>query len=846
MELAAPAGAPPAKPLRYLINGVLIAGTLLATNMASASQVRLGAEVFRPGADGKTIAVELIRTPGNNGELRAARVDWQLGDDVAADFAGATGTVVFARGQRSATLPLELTPAARDQMRRFGQIRLTRGRGSDLATPAVADLEVGGVRIDEEVLLGAGRNPALAFLTGGGTLVAWDDGPNLRTGQFDDQGHLVRPGRRPVLQRESTCCPLQPGVFATGDGGYFLTWHDQDADRRGIFARRFDARDEPIGPVFPINAEQRLEQLGAALHLADDGHFLATYGSTDLVVAIPFVMPTSMARAFSADGTPLGPDVALWGNRVAAVEPLANGGWALLVENVIRRVGVFYAFQVLAADGTPQQAIEIPASQHYTELATQADGRVAALGCESTAIHSRTVLRYLSPNGDLDPEVTPYGDGDGCDPTISLHPGRLGRVGLFVDPTSPGPDPPLSLRRVDAAGESFEMLRLLPRCLNAGLCDYENNTRVGIYDPLREAVAVVWDSVDGLRLRHFPWPLRGIISADTPGPRVAPGERETLALRLYGDREAAVVHFATANDSATAGEDYAAAAGNLVLTRNAAATTLEVPIFTPANQPGEESFRISLTPEDPLIAVTSPKRAPVFIIRDTVCNRLIPALCFAGRTIEVRSADFIVPLQLDDTSGLLRRDANSEPEVAVKVIGTRRDAKVYWASVADQPTSLHVADDISGAWGSVGEASEEICGSGIDEDPYNAPLPLAGTPATSDQGPATGLCVNDSTELCLLDGRFAVSGKSINPYDGNSGPIRWQQVGTKTGIGKFGSQLLELLVRVESRPDGVLFAAAPLTDFALDLTVRDAISGATRNIQRAAGESCRIYLPDVF
>jgi hypothetical protein len=845
---------------RWLV--LLLLGGGLAVLPVAASEVRLAGEVFRPGVDPAVVAVALERTPGPRGELRAVTVDWRVdGGPLPAEgavFTATSGRVRMGRGQRAATVELRLRPEVLDAPRRFARFAVTRVRGGALGAPAAADLEVGGPAIDEEVYLGPGGRPHVAALADGGALVTWESEGWVRVGRFDANGRLVRPGITPVRQRDPACCSLEPRVFADADGGFVLAWHDGDGDRRGLFAQRFDATDRATTGVFALPSETLREQLFPRIDFLPDGGFLASFGETDIWAAIPYQGTELAVRVFAADGTPRGPQHSIGppgvpGWSLRAVQPLAAGGFLLAAQRFVRRIGTFYSLHHLDADGAPVATVGLEGAEGLAEIAptdhgSGGPGGYHVLGCQG----GRWVLWAASADGAVLPVPDTYRNGVvSCGRPATLLPGRPGVLGLFAGDGS-SPEPPVAWSRANPQGTGWELLRLAQtRCLNAGTCDWDHGNTAGAIDRQRDTVSLAWDTRDGVWFRRFPDHLAATIYPAPAGPRTAPGELASIPIRLSGDLEAATLRFATRDGTARAGFDYEATAGELVVSREQG-TSLPIRILDPAGVTADTSFRLTLAAVDARVAVATPRRPTVSVIRNTVCNQLAPALCLLRGAVEVQARYHgtdgfernATPLLLNERNGLLRYGEPASaavPEVAVKVMGSRARPTLYWGSVAERPTALQVGDDIDGRFGWVDDpgTGAEACGAGILPDPYVRVFAAGGF--TERITAAPGPCAVGLGELCLLGGRYAVAGSWENPWDGSHGEVFWFPHADTVGVGSFDGVLVETLVRLEPRGNGLLFVAAPLTDFPLRLTVRDTASGEAWAVTQPRGPRCRSW-----
>lgn len=132
------------------------------------------------------------------------------------------------------------------------------------------------IRVDE--IGGAEPSaPALAALADGGFLVAWtateEDGKSLGIFalRFDEAG--VAHGKPFLVNAATEGDQAAPSVAPTADGGYLVTWmsYATDGDGFGVFARRFDKGDQPVGKDVQVNATAEGEQQYPAVASLADG-----------------------------------------------------------------------------------------------------------------------------------------------------------------------------------------------------------------------------------------------------------------------------------------------------------------------------------------------------------------------------------------------------------------------------------------------------------------------------------------------------------------------------------------------------------------------------------------------
>jgi hypothetical protein len=160
--------------------------------------------------------------------------------------------------------------------------------------------------------------PRLAVGADGSFVVVWEEilstggtitGSTVSGRRFGADG---RPrGRRFRLNSNPAEDPESPSVAVAPDGSFVVAWsgtgrnygHDID-DITDIYARRFDAAGQPLGPDFLVNSTTADEQDTPQVAMSASGDFViawASYGGEAAFFDI-------YARRFARDGVPQGDD----------------------------------------------------------------------------------------------------------------------------------------------------------------------------------------------------------------------------------------------------------------------------------------------------------------------------------------------------------------------------------------------------------------------------------------------------------------------------------------------------------------------------------------------------------
>lgn len=115
-------------------------------------------------------------------------------------------------------------------------------------------------------------NPAVAVLTGGGFVIAWqsfnqDGGTDgVYAQRYDAAGVAV--GTEFRVNTETDHAQVMPSISALADGGFIVTWSSlfQDSSNFGIFGQRYDAAGAPVGVEFQINSIEPGDQLADSFY----------------------------------------------------------------------------------------------------------------------------------------------------------------------------------------------------------------------------------------------------------------------------------------------------------------------------------------------------------------------------------------------------------------------------------------------------------------------------------------------------------------------------------------------------------------------------------------------------
>ena len=152
--------------------------------------------------------------------------------------------------------------------------------------------------------------PAIAALSGGGYVVTWmsqgqdDDGAGIYAQRYDPIGNALGPEIR--INTYTTSSQDAPAIAALSGGGYVVTWwsNGQDGDLYGIYARRYDADGNALGPETQVNTYTASVQYAPAIAALSGGGYVVTWmsqGQDGSGLGI-------YAQRYAANGTALGPE----------------------------------------------------------------------------------------------------------------------------------------------------------------------------------------------------------------------------------------------------------------------------------------------------------------------------------------------------------------------------------------------------------------------------------------------------------------------------------------------------------------------------------------------------------
>ena len=187
------------------------------------------------------------------------------------------------------------------------------GQGIFASVFDAAGTLVGGSEFVVNTTTGLNQSrPSVTALEGGGFVVTWDDDSGADGSAlgvfgriFDAAGNAL--GGEFQLNTFTAGNQATPSVVALGDGGFVAVWNsaDQDGDTTGVFGQRFDGAGNPVGSEFQINTETTGSQNTPSAAALEDGGFVVSWQSVGQDGDANGVF----AQRFDAEAQPLGPAV---------------------------------------------------------------------------------------------------------------------------------------------------------------------------------------------------------------------------------------------------------------------------------------------------------------------------------------------------------------------------------------------------------------------------------------------------------------------------------------------------------------------------------------------------------
>ncbi len=146
------------------------------------------------------------------------------------------------------------------------------------------DALVDEFRVNDSTTTGDQRNPAVAVAGTGSSVIVWE-GPDANgTGIFGQRYAADGSAAGSEFAINTTTANIQntPAVAMDDDGDFVVVWtsFDQDGERGGIYAQRFDAAGVAQGSEFRVNTTTAGGQLNPAVAMDSDGDFVIAWTSS--------------------------------------------------------------------------------------------------------------------------------------------------------------------------------------------------------------------------------------------------------------------------------------------------------------------------------------------------------------------------------------------------------------------------------------------------------------------------------------------------------------------------------------------------------------------------------------
>ncbi|MEA2694794.1 MAG: peptidyl-Asp metalloendopeptidase [Acidobacteriota bacterium] len=219
-------------------------------------------------------------------------------------------------------------------------------------------------------------------------------------------------------------------------------------------------------------------------------------------------------------------------------------------------------------------------------------------------------------------------------------------------------------------------------------------------------------------------------------------------------------------------------------------------------------------------------------------------LCLLNRRFEVRltwqnqfdgSSGVGKAIARTDLAGFFTFGDPSNVELMIKVLDFGDAIKVFYGELTDLHFTLTVADTRTGAVNTYSNTSGN-CGA-IDQSAFASST--AGASLLFHKAATSGSCRPGPNNLCLGNGRFAVSVDWANPGNNTSGQGGAVPLSAVTGAFYFtDANNLELLAKILDLGDRLAFFYGTLSDLEYTLKVQDTVGGTVKTYHNAAGNFC--------
>lgn len=144
------------------------------------------------------------------------------------------------------------------------------------------------------------KEPSMAMVADDGSfIVVWEgrdlDKKGVFAQRFNGNGSLN--GAEFLVNTYEVGDQKKPSVAVAGDGSFVIVWEGRDADRKGVFGQLFNADGSANGGEFQINTITSGDQKEPSVAMAGDGSFIAAWEGPDADRKGVF------AQRFNSDGS---------------------------------------------------------------------------------------------------------------------------------------------------------------------------------------------------------------------------------------------------------------------------------------------------------------------------------------------------------------------------------------------------------------------------------------------------------------------------------------------------------------------------------------------------------------
>jgi hypothetical protein len=262
-------------------------------------------------------------------------------------------------------------------------------------------------------------------------------------------------------------------VAALADGGFVVTWasNGQDGSGWGVYAQRYGADGQPIGPEFRVNTYTESSQYTPSVAALADGGFVATWTSIGQDGSEGGIY----AQYFGADGQPVGAEVRVNTHigspqSVPSVAALADGGFVATWQSWTQDgFGEGVYAQRYGTDGQPvggefRVNTQIGGEQYDSSVAALADGGFVVTwtslmvwiswGGQNSSRHDVYAQRYNADGQPIGGEfrVNTYTDSEQHAPSVAALAGS-GFVVTWHSQSQDGSDYGVYAQRYGADGQ---------------------------------------------------------------------------------------------------------------------------------------------------------------------------------------------------------------------------------------------------------------------------------------------------------------------------------------------------------------------------------------------------------